>query len=66
MLHETLDTIFGEENDKVIGVSSMEGVRGVAYPALTLKMLPCDHFHYYTIPQGLEAIKQWIMGAVNQ
>jgi caspase domain-containing protein len=60
VLHETLDKIFGEENDKVIGVSSMEGVRGGAYPALTLKMLPCDHFHYYDIPQGLAAIKQWM------
>ena len=61
VLHETLDMIFGEENDQVVGLSSMEGVRGGAYPALTLNILACDHYHYYDIPQGLAAIKQWIM-----
>src|SRR6266566_751451 len=62
VLRETLDTIFGEPNDTVIGVSSMKGVRRGAYPALAMHVLPCDHFRYYGIPQGLAAVKQWIIG----
>jgi len=63
VLRETLDTIFGEPNDTVIGVSSMKGVRRGAYPALAMHVLPCDHFRYYGIPQGLAAVKQWIIGS---
>ena len=62
VLHETLDAVFGEPNDIVIGVSSMQGVRGGAYPAFAMNLLPCDHFRYYDIPQGLAAVKQWIIG----
>ncbi len=31
----------------------MKGVRGGVYPALAMHVLPCDHFRYYGIPQGL-------------
>jgi pimeloyl-ACP methyl ester carboxylesterase len=60
VLHDTLENVFGEPNDMVIGVSSMKGVRGGTYPLLSMNMLSCDHFHYYDIPQGLMAVKQWI------
>lgn len=63
VLHETLDAIFGEPNDMVIGVSSMKGVRGGAYPSLAMNLLPCDHFRYYDIAQGLAAVKQWIISS---
>jgi hypothetical protein len=38
----------------------MRDVRGGAYPQLTVTPLPCDHFHYFSVPQGLEAIRRWI------
>jgi hypothetical protein len=38
----------------------MRGVRGGAYPDLQVEELPCDHFHYFHIPQGREAVKVWI------
>jgi hypothetical protein len=60
VLHETLDANFGEPNDMVIGVSSMQGVRGGAYPAFAMNVLPCGHIHYDDIPQGFTAVKQWI------
>jgi hypothetical protein len=60
VLDQTLDAVFGEQNDVVVGVSSMREVRGGAYPRLTVTNLPCDHFHYFSVPQGLEAIRRWI------
>ncbi len=58
----TLDAIFGEDNDTAIGLSSLRGVRGEAYPKLTIKELPCDHSGYYVISQGREAIREWVAG----
>jgi pimeloyl-ACP methyl ester carboxylesterase len=63
VLDTTLDAVFGEQNDIAVGISSMQGVRGGAYPHLKVAILPCDHFHYFDIPQSLEAIKQWMIGA---
>lgn len=60
ILNRTLDTLFGEPNDLVVGVSSMLGLRGGGYPSLTLRVLPCTHFHYFDGPQGKEVIKEWI------
>jgi pimeloyl-ACP methyl ester carboxylesterase len=60
VLDAGLDTIFGEQNDIAIGLSSMQALRGGAYPLLTTKVLPCDHFHYYAIPDGQEAISRWL------
>ena len=62
LLDSTLDTLFGEQNDSVIGVSSMKAVRNGAYPLLTTSILPCDHFTYYADAQGQAAIKQWVNG----
>ena len=57
-----LDEFFGEQNDIAIGLSSMRGLRGGAYPLLTTEILPCNHFHYYVIPEGQQAIKRWATG----
>jgi hypothetical protein len=62
MLDRTLDAIFGEpENDAVIGMSSLKGVRNGAYPALTVKTLPCDHFSYFATAEGQLAIREWML-----
>jgi hypothetical protein len=60
VLGQSLDHIFGEENDIAVGMSSMRAVRGGGYPQLKVETLPCDHFHYFLISQGREAIKQWM------
>ncbi|MBW4572623.1 MAG: hypothetical protein KME31_32980 [Tolypothrix carrinoi HA7290-LM1] len=60
VLGQTLDSLFGEKNDVVIGLSSMRGVRGEAYPKLTIEVLDCDHFEYFQILQGREAVKRWV------
>jgi len=62
VLDQSLDAIFGEQNDVAIGVSSMRSVRRGAYPRLKVEELPCDHFHYFATPQGREAVKRWVMG----
>jgi pimeloyl-ACP methyl ester carboxylesterase len=59
---KTLDALFGEDNDTAIGLSSLRGVRGEAYPLLTIRELPCDHSGYYMIAEGREAIRQWMEG----
>jgi pimeloyl-ACP methyl ester carboxylesterase len=61
VLDETLDNLFGEQNDIAVGLSSMRGVRGGAYPKLTVEVLDCDHFHYFQILQGREAVKRWVI-----
>jgi hypothetical protein len=64
VFHRALDGFFGEHNDVVIGISSMaKGLRGGGYPAVTTQMLTCDHFHYYDLPQSLDAVKRWIQAA---
>jgi pimeloyl-ACP methyl ester carboxylesterase len=60
VLDKSLDTIFGEQNDVAIGVSSMLGFRGGDYPRLTTEELPCDHFSYFSISQGLSAVRDFI------
>jgi hypothetical protein len=59
-LDKALDAVFGEQNDSVIGLSSMKGVRNGAYPKLKIAAVPCDHFSYYSDPQAQAAIKEWI------
>jgi pimeloyl-ACP methyl ester carboxylesterase len=60
VLGQSLDHLFGEENDIAVGMSSLRAVRGGAYPRLRVETLPCDHFHYFQIPQGRETIRQWM------
>jgi pimeloyl-ACP methyl ester carboxylesterase len=60
ILDTSLDTLFGEDHDLVIGLSSLRGVRGETYPNLTIKELPCNHFDYYSLPQARQIIKEWI------
>lgn len=60
VLDKTLDNLFGEPNDIAVGLSSMCGVRKGAYSKLTVKILDCDHFHYFQNCQGRATIKQWV------
>jgi hypothetical protein len=62
VLDSTLDNVFGEQNDAVIGMSSMHGVRNGAYPQAKFRAEPvsCDHFSYYADPQAQAAIKDWL------
>jgi hypothetical protein len=62
-LDRSLDSLFGEQNDIAIGLTSMRQVRGGAYPRLTVQVLPCDHFSYFAIPQGVETIRRWLAGS---
>jgi hypothetical protein len=59
ILDTSLDTLFGEQNDLVIGKSSLTTVRGGSYPLLRIEPLPCNHFDYFQVPAGREAIKRW-------
>lgn len=58
VLDKGLDAIFGEQNDLVVGLSSMRNLRGGMYPNLKVEVLSCDHFHYYVVPEGQQAIKR--------
>jgi hypothetical protein len=60
VLDRGLDALFGEQNDVAIGLSSLEQVRGGSYPRLTVRDLPCDHFSYFSIQEGLQAVDQWL------
>ncbi|NER82553.1 MAG: hypothetical protein F6K42_23935, partial [Leptolyngbya sp. SIO1D8] len=60
LLDQSLDTIFGEQNDIAVGLSSLRTIRGGAYPKVHVVTLPCNHFEYYRHPQGQAAIKQWL------
>ena len=64
VLDTSLDGIFGEQNDVAVGLSSLKGLRGGAYPALTTDVLPCDHFSYFVITEGQNAIKTWMANCV--
>jgi hypothetical protein len=59
-LDRSLDALFGEQNDVVIGLSSMRGMRNGAYPRLTVVELPCDHFTYFWADTGGKAIREWL------
>jgi len=60
-----LDLIFGDQNDKVIGVKSMLGVRNGAYPdnLLKVKEVTCDHFNYFVADESQAQLMAWIKEA---
>ncbi len=60
LLDQSLDSLFGEQNDVIIGLSSMTGVRNGAYPGLSIQRVPSDHFHYFAIPETRAALKEWL------
>jgi pimeloyl-ACP methyl ester carboxylesterase len=60
MLDTGLDLLFGEQNDGVIGKSSLQGVRNGSYPALTKQDVLCDHFGYYVDGVALRTILEFI------
>ncbi|CAN5596433.1 hypothetical protein BH10CHL1_BH10CHL1_25260 [soil metagenome] len=61
-----LDLIFDDENDTVINVKSMLGVRNGHYPAnlLMTKEVPCDHFSYFATETSQQQLVSWINGEV--
>jgi hypothetical protein len=59
VLDKSLDELFGEQNDLVVGLSSMKRVRLGAYPKLQVEVLPCNHFQYFQSPEGKKAIRRW-------
>jgi pimeloyl-ACP methyl ester carboxylesterase len=61
-LRKSLESLFGEANDAVIGLSSMRGMRNGAYPHLTVELMPFDHFHYFLTAEDRELIRKWIAG----
>ena len=60
VLDRGLDTLFGEQNDVAIGLTSLREVRGGAYAELTVHVLPCDHFSYFATPQAMDVIRRWV------
>jgi pimeloyl-ACP methyl ester carboxylesterase len=62
LLDTTLDGLFGEgEHDGVVPMSSLRGLRGGTYPFLSTTVLPCDHFSYFDIPEGRDAVRRWVL-----
>jgi hypothetical protein len=60
ILDTSLEALFGEDHDLVIGLSSLRGVRSETYPDLRIEELSCNHFAYYDLPQARQIIKEWI------
>jgi hypothetical protein len=60
VLDRSLDGLFGEQNDLVVGLSSLSGVRGGAYAPLTVHTLGCHHFNYFDVAEARAVIRDWI------
>jgi hypothetical protein len=60
----SLDLIFGDQNDKVIGLKSMLGLRNGHYPAnlLKTKEVTCDHFGYFATADSQQQLIEWVKG----
>ncbi|MBK9712476.1 MAG: caspase family protein [Kouleothrix sp.] len=59
-----LDFVFGDQNDTVIGVKSMLGVRNGTYPKklLKTKVLKCNHGGYFDAADGRAQLIEWLGG----
>jgi len=59
-----LDVFFKDQNDTVIGLKSMLGLRG-AYPQVVLNdvVLPCDHHSYFNTTESMAQLRAWLAGA---
>ncbi len=57
-----LDTIFDDQNDLVINVRSMLGVRNGDYPAHLLQQaeVPCNHFTYFSEATAQAQLLRWL------
>jgi hypothetical protein len=57
-----LDTIFADQNDMVINVRSMVGLRNGNYPGHLLQQaeVPCHHFNYFTDPTAVDQLLRWL------
>lgn len=57
-----MDSLFGEQNDLVIGLQSMLGVRNGHYPVhlLQSKEVDCTHFEYFTDPAAQAQLLTWV------
>ena len=57
----TLDQIFGEENDAVIGISSLRAVGVKDDPNLSLPdPFACNHSAYFTLPEVTERVRAFL------
>jgi hypothetical protein len=58
-----LDVFFKDQNDTVIGLKSMLGLRD-DYPQALLKdkVLPCDHHSYFNTSESLAQLRAWLTG----
>ncbi|MCE7984845.1 MAG: caspase family protein [Caldilinea sp. CFX5] len=57
-----MDALFSDQNDLVIAVKSMVGVRNGQYPAHLLKtaQINCTHFEYFTNEQSQQRLLTWL------
>lgn len=57
-----MDAIFSDQNDLVIAVQSMLGVRNGHYPAELLKtaQVNCTHFEYFTSEESQQRLLTWL------
>ncbi len=60
-----LDELFGDQNDLVIAMQSMLGVRNGQYPAELLKSakMACTHFEYFTYDRSRQQLIAWLRQA---
>ena len=59
-----LDAIFGDQNDMVINVKSMRGLRNGHYPDQMPEPVevPCNHFQYFSTSEAQEQLVKWLKG----
>lgn len=59
--NQSLEAIFGEGNDVVIGLSSLRQIGTKADPNLTLpEPLPCNHGGYFNLPEVVELARKFL------
>jgi hypothetical protein len=68
MTDACLDVIFRDDNDKVIALRSMQTVRNGKYPGelLHTRVVPCDHFGYFTEKIAREQLLAWLRSTPAQ
>ena len=57
-----LDFVFGAENDLLLSIPSMQGVRRGNYPKrlLNAEVVPCNHFGYFSTPESQGKLIAWL------
>ena len=57
-----LDFVFGADNDLLLSIPSMQGVRKGNYPKRLLRaeVVPCNHFGYFSVPESQAKLIAWL------